>query len=70
MAEQFSEIETLGRTSFARRHDLVDMLVITKCSQLSEVEGFENIGRSARVKEAWLRCFLVFKKWHCVGRYG
>lgn len=59
MADYFSEIEDPRRTGFAHRHDLVEMLVITTCALFSEVEGFEDVARWARVKEAWLRRFLT-----------
>ena len=61
LAEHFSEIEDPRRTGFAHRHDLVEILVITTCALFSEVEGFEDIVRWARVKETWLRRFLVLK---------
>lgn len=59
LAEHFSEIEDPRRTGFAHRHDLVEMLVIATCALFSEVEGFEDIARWARVKEPWLRRFLA-----------
>lgn len=61
LAEHFSEIEDPRRTGFAHRHDLVEMLVITTCALFSEVEGYEDIARWARVKESWLRRFLVLR---------
>lgn len=61
LAEHFTEIEDPRRTGFAHRHDLVEMLVITTCALFSEVEGFEDIARWARVKESWLRRFLPLK---------
>jgi len=60
LADYFAEIEDPRRTGFAHRHDLVEMLVITTCALFSEVEGFEDIARWARVKESWLRRFLPF----------
>ena len=61
LAEHFSEIEDPRRTGFAHRHDLVEMHVIATCALFSEVEGFEDIARWARVKEPWLRRFLTLK---------
>ena len=61
LAEHFSEIEDPRRTGFAHRHDLVEMLVITTCALFSEVEGYEDIARWARVKEPWLRRFLALR---------
>lgn len=61
LADYFSEIDDPRRKGFAHRHDLVEMLVITTCALFSEVEGFEDIARWARVKESWLRRFLPLK---------
>jgi hypothetical protein len=51
LAEHFTEVEDPRRTGFAHRHDLVEMLVITRCALFSEVEGFEDIVRWARVSK-------------------
>lgn len=61
LSDYFTEIEDPRRTGFAHRHDLVEMLVITTCALFSEVEGYEDIARWARVKESWLRRFLPLK---------
>lgn len=54
----FTEIEDPQHTSFSHRYDLVEMLLITTCALFSEVEGFEETARWARVKESWLSRFM------------
>ena len=61
LVEHFSEISDPRRPSYAHRHDLVEILVITVCAMLADVDGFEDIADWARVKESWLRRFLTLK---------
>ena len=46
------------RTGNGKRHDLVEILVISICAIFAEVEGFEDMAEWARLKEPWLRGFL------------
>jgi predicted transposase YbfD/YdcC len=60
LVQALCEIED-PRVGNGKRHDLVEVLVIAICAIFAEVEGFEDIAEWARVKESWLRRFLVLE---------
>jgi predicted transposase YbfD/YdcC len=60
LVQCLSEIED-PRVGNAKRHDLVEVLVIAICAIFAEVQGFEDMAEWAQVKEPWLRRFLRLK---------
>jgi predicted transposase YbfD/YdcC len=46
------------RIERTRLHDLMDIIVIAICAVLCGAEGWEDIAKYGRAKEAWLRTFL------------
>lgn len=59
--QALEHIEDPRRPSNGTLHDLREILVISICAMLSDVECFEDMAEWGRVKESWLRRFLVLK---------
>lgn len=56
-----SEIDDPRRPSNGTLHDFREMLVIAVAAALSDSDNVEDIAHWARMREAWLRRFLVLK---------
>ncbi len=54
----FADVED-PRTGNRKRYDLTELLVICVCAVISGAEGVVEIAQWGRIKEAWLREFLV-----------
>ena len=61
LAEALTEISDPRKPSNGTRHNFQEILVISICAVLSDCDLVEDIAEWARVKEAWLRQFLVLK---------
>jgi predicted transposase YbfD/YdcC len=55
------ELDDPRRASNGTRHDFREILVISICAMLSNADSFDDIALWGRVKEDWLRRFLVLK---------
>ena len=42
LVEHFAELEDPRRPGYAKRHDLVEILMIAACAMFADVEGFEE----------------------------
>ena len=56
-----SELTDPRKPSNGTRHDFREILVIAICAMLSDSDSFDDIALWARLKETWLRCFLVLR---------
>lgn len=56
-----SELDDPRGASNGTRHDFREILVISICAMLSNADSFDDIAHWGRVKEGWLRRFLVLK---------
>ena len=54
-------LEDPRRLSNGTLHDFQEILVISVCAMLSDADNFEDIALWGRIKEDWLRRFLVLK---------
>lgn len=61
LMELLNEVDDPRRPSNGTLHDLREVLVIAICAVLSDADHVEDLGEWARVKESWLRRFLVLK---------
>lgn len=61
LMELLNEVDDPRRPSNGTRHDLQEILVIAICAVLSDADSVEDLALWARVKESWLRRFLVLK---------
>ncbi len=55
------ELDDPRRASNGTRHDFQEILVISLCAMLSNADSFDDIALWGRIKENWLRRFLVLK---------
>jgi len=55
------ELDDPRKASNGTRHDFQEILVISICAMLSNADSFDDIALWGRVKESWLRRFLVLK---------
>ncbi len=56
-----SELTDPRKPSNGTRHDFREILVIAICAVLSDSDGFDDIALWGRLKETWLRRFLVLR---------
>jgi predicted transposase YbfD/YdcC len=61
LMECLSDIDDPRRPSNGTRHDFQEMLVMAIAAVLSDCDTVEDIADWARMREAWLRRFLVLK---------
>lgn len=55
------ELDDPRQASNGTRHDFQEILVISICAILSNADSFDDISQCGRVKEKWLRRFLILK---------
>ena len=56
-----NEVEDPRKPSNGTLHDFQEILVIAICAVLSDADNDDDFAEWARVKEVWLRRFLVLK---------
>ena len=61
LMELLNEVDDPRKPSNGTRHDLREILVIAICAVLSDADHVEDLCEWARVKESWLRRFLLLK---------
>ncbi len=61
LMECLNELSDPRKPSNGTRHDFKEILVIAICAMLSDSDSFEDIALWGRIKESWLRRFLVLR---------
>ena len=59
LMEYLNELPDPRKPSNGTRHDFREILVIALCAMLSDSDSFDDIALWGRLKESWLRRFLV-----------